>query len=65
MRDPARIKEMIDKFEDIWEVVPDWRFGQLLSNLFGYIGRDPFYIEDDKMDDILYDYLMALNEGVA
>ena len=43
MRDPNRIPELLSEFERIWQMYPDWRFGQLVVNL---LGVDPFYIED-------------------
>lgn len=64
MRDPNRIDEINGLFLKIWKCVPDWRFGQLLSNLMGYIytqtGFDPFYVEDDdKLKNILLEYAKA------
>lgn len=50
MRDSTRIHEICSLLEEIWETVPDWRFGQLLSNLDLFNKRDSisFYQEDDK-----------------
>lgn len=50
MRDSTRIHEICFLLEEIWETVPDWRFGQLLSNLDLFNKRDSisFYQEDDK-----------------
>lgn len=46
MRDPARIKEFCDTFAELWKRnAPDWRFGQLICNIFE---SDPFYLEDDE-----------------
>jgi hypothetical protein len=36
--------------------VPDWRFGQLISNFQLQVGRDLFYIEDDVMEEMLKEY---------
>lgn len=55
MRDPKRIDMVIKQLEKVWKEVPDWRFGQLIMNILSYIGKDPFYIEDDKMLEILSD----------
>lgn len=55
MRDPKRIDMVIKQLEKVWKEVPDWRFGQLVMNILSYIGKDPFYIEDDKMLEILSD----------
>ena len=53
MRDPKRIDEFCDRLKKIWENVPDWRFGQLMSNALSEVqdrtGQDVFYIEDDSM----------------
>lgn len=53
MRDPKRIPEYCDKLAWIWSQVPDWRFGQLMSNMLGaYVGetgRDIFFPEDDEL----------------
>ena len=52
MRDPKRIKVFCEKFAEVWEnSAPDWRFGQLICNVFGEMAMeiDPFFPEDDKM----------------
>lgn len=53
MRDPKRIDEFCDELKALWHTVPDWRFGQLMSNVLGevYVKRnqDVFFIEDDEM----------------
>ena len=50
MRDSTRIHEICSLLEEIWKTVPDWRFGQLLSNLDLFNKRDSisFYQEDYK-----------------
>ena len=53
MRDPERIDEFCDELKKMWHKVPDWRFGQLMSNALGEVyantQTDIFYIEDDEM----------------
>lgn len=49
MRDPARIDRFCQRLAELWKKVPDWRFGQLIFNVLRAFGKDPFYIEDDKM----------------
>lgn len=53
MRDPNRIKKFCDDLALLWEQVPDWRFGQFISNVLGaYVDetkRDIFFPEDDEM----------------
>lgn len=51
MRDINRIDIFCDKLKEYWKEVPDWRFGQLIVNVFSTISRDPFFIEEDKMTE--------------
>ena len=43
MRNPDRIPEIIELLQKAWELVPDWRLGQLIYNM---AGKDPFYMEE-------------------
>lgn len=56
MRDPKRIKKFCDRLAKVWENVPDWRFGQLICNALGEMGKDPFFPEDDEMIEYLERY---------
>jgi hypothetical protein len=49
MRDITRIRPFCDRLASVWERVPDWRFGQLMVNALGTMGKDPFFPEDDEM----------------
>lgn len=50
MRDPKRIYEFCNKLASIWATeVPDWRFGQLICNVFSSFERDPFFYEENEM----------------
>ena len=50
MRSIERINPFLDKLGKIWkEQCPDWRFGQLMSNVLNSFDRDPFFIEEDEM----------------
>ena len=58
MRDPKRIKPFCDELQKKWmERIPDWRFGQFMSNFLGYVveqtRRDIFFIEDYEMKELL------------
>lgn len=58
MRDPTRIKPFMAKLAHLWmKHVPDWRFGQLMSNFLGFVvsetHRDIFFIEDDEMEQLM------------
>ncbi len=53
MRDIRRIDGYCKRLAAMWERVPDWRFGQFISNVFGeYYARtkkDIFFPEDEEM----------------
>lgn len=58
MRDINRIEPFMNEFmnelTEIWYTVPDWRFGQLIENFKKFAEvEDLFYIEDDKMLEVL------------
>jgi hypothetical protein len=35
MRNKNRIPKFLKELEKYWQKVPDWRFGQLISNVLG------------------------------
>lgn len=50
MRDPKRIKRILGKLSEIWEMMPDQRLGQLMINI-GLAGDSSlWHIEDDKWE---------------
>lgn len=52
MRDPKRINKFCDRLAACWSTVPDWRFGQLMSNVLGQYQAehgDIFFPEDETM----------------
>lgn len=58
MRKISRIDPFMEKLKEYWKSeVPDWRFGQLMSNFLGFAweakNSDIFYIEDDEMSRLL------------
>lgn len=55
MRNPERIQEVLKELEEFWKQVPDWRLGQVISNIsYELMGNnDPFYMEDDKLLELL------------
>lgn len=60
MREPKRIRKFCDRLAAAWELAPDLRFGQLLSNIFVHTngeGKDPFYLEDDSMIEQIEHYI--------
>ena len=61
MRDPQRIRSFTSKLVYYWETqVPDWRFGQFMSNFFGFVEaetqRDIFFIEEEQMEELLHKF---------
>lgn len=61
MRDPNRIGKFCDRLKGVWACVPDWRFGQLMCNALGEMGRDPFFPEDDAMIEYLEEYIARVS----
>jgi len=58
MRDPSRILIFCNRLANLWQDVPDWRFGQLICNAFSVVKDDcPFYLEDDEMIEYLENYI--------
>ena len=50
MRNPNRIDKFCDELKTIWNQVPDWRFGQLISNITAnFDGASLFYMEDEEL----------------
>ena len=64
MRDPKRIDKFCAMLAKTWHKVPDWRFGQLMSNILGeYYSQtkmDPFFVEDDEFMEFI-EKLMGVN----
>lgn len=50
MRKVERIPVIIAKLQAAWEKVPDWRLGQLISNLIGTGPQDVFSPEDEDWE---------------
>lgn len=58
MRNAARIVPFMTKLTHMWQqYVPDWRFGQLMSNFLGFVVSethcDIFFIEDKEMEKLV------------
>ena len=58
MRNPDRIPEIIELLQKAWELVPDWRLGQLIYNM---AGKDPFYMEEKELKEKL-EHLIEIYE---
>ena len=56
MRDPKRIEQFCNYLRAVWMLFPDWRFGQLVSNIYHLTGNPAFfYKEDDELLQALKD----------
>jgi len=64
MRDPNRIDKFCDELNRLWHKVPDWRFGQLMSNVLSAYQaenmRDIFFPEDDEMMEFFKKYFKEI-----
>lgn len=57
MRNPDRIDAFCNQLAKIWkEKAPDWRFGQLIMNVYGSMDVDPFFPEEDEMIQIIENF---------
>lgn len=61
MRDPARIDRMLELIRKVWYDAPDLRLTQLIMNELR-MNSDPYYVEDDKLEDALKAY--CKNRGI-
>jgi hypothetical protein len=67
MRDSKRIRKFCNRLATAWELLPDWRFGQMMMNILGYMaseGKDPFFTEDEGMLTYIEQYIEKYT-GVA
>lgn len=53
MRDPKRIKPILDALGIIWQTQPDTRLGQLLSNIAHQDDVNIFNLSDDRLLELL------------
>ena len=57
MRSKERIDEFCNKLAELWKKnAQDWRFGQLIVNVFGTLKRDPWFYEEDEMMKVFEDF---------
>ena len=62
-RNIDRIDGYLARLGAIWKAVPDWRFGQLMCNLLGAAGMDPFFPEDEKLFAAMEDAFAGMIPG--
>ena len=67
MRDPKRIDKFCADLAKLWHKVPDWRFGQLMSNVLSAYQaethRDIFFPEDDELMEFFKKYFTPPEEN--
>lgn len=61
MRDIKRIDTFCNELAELWKTnIPDWRFGQFMFNFISWYGKDPFYLEEDKMMELIKEYIKTI-----
>ena len=55
MRNPGRIKIICERLASEWQRLPDWRLGQLMSNIF--VEKDCFYMEDNEFIEYVNNFI--------
>lgn len=64
MRDPERIDKFCEKLKSEWKRYPDFRFWQMIMNVASEFDVDPFYVEDDKGEEVFTKFFdKFLNES--
>ena len=64
MRDPNRLGDFYENLKRIHkEKVPDWRFGQLISNFQSWYGNDIFYLEENQFMSKLNEFFEGMKNG--
>ena len=66
MRNPNRLYDFYDEMRDIhMKSFPDWRFGQLMSNFFGWLmsekKKDLFFPEEEDMIEYFREYANSVS----
>ena len=70
MRDPKKIKEILDVLRDVWEHQPDLRLGQIVINAIRPVEPCPqvFHAEDHVLLEGLQEYrrrVLGADPGVS
>ena len=53
MRDPKRISKFLEILGQYWSAVPDWRFGQFITNIARFYGGDIWFLEEDQFIEVV------------
>ena len=57
MRDPQRISTVLKEIERLWQLHPDWRIGQLISNVAAWRGESVWDMEEAELVDEIQRHL--------
>lgn len=61
MRDPNRLEPLYDYLKEVHSTYfPDWRFFQFIDNFKSWLRRDTFYIEDDKVKELMEKFIKEI-----
>jgi hypothetical protein len=61
MRNPKRLDKFYTELCELHKkYVPDWRFGQLVSNYANDTGRDIFFDEEDNTLKLIEEWLIRI-----
>lgn len=61
MRDANRLEPLYDYLKEVHSKhFPDWRFFQFIENFMSWLGIDPFYIEDDKIKELMEKFIKEI-----
>lgn len=61
MRDPNRLEPLYDYLKEVHiKYFPDWRFFQFIDNFRSWVGYDFFYIEDDKVKELMEEFIKEI-----
>lgn len=62
VRDPNRILPFMEELGKIWrDNVPDWRFSQLIENVFGQMDYVPWMLEEPRMLEEFHNFFEEKN----
>ena len=53
MRDTKRIRKILNRFGDLWELFPDMRFSQVVNLIQFQCNTTLFYLEDDILLELI------------
>lgn len=57
MRNKDRIRPICERLATAWERFPDMRLLQLICNAYAGDAGDPFFIEDDKLIEMIEEFV--------